>query len=363
MKIKRNFFYEFFPVPEYLEMGSVGISFSEDSLCFVELLPQKNGFCLGRFGEYPIPPNTILSGRIQKIDFVRDLIRKIRKDLQIKFVNISLPESCVYNVEIETAQVAKKELRESIELQLEEYVPLKSSEVFFDYEVLGKLKKNDDFLVAEVSVVPKDVLQTYSEVFSSVGVVLVSIETEARALAHAVVSRDEDGACMIIDIQKSKTGVYVVSDGVVCFVSDIETNGNAVLSSIEKKLSVSPDVAVGMKETCYSEEGLSKEMRIILSDIFFNLSEEVLKHMLYWNAHKSKNNSSHKKIEKIILAGTESALFGLREYLSATFRVSVEMSNVWENVFSFDEYIPPLNYRDSLRFGVAVGLALSSKSK
>jgi len=36
----------------------------------------------------------------------------------------------------------------------------------------------------------------------------------------------------------------------------------------------------------------------------------------------------------------------------------VEVGNVWRNTFSFEEYIPPILFDESLDYAAAVGLAL-----
>ncbi len=324
-----SLFYKFFPVPEYMEMRAAGFDLSEVSLRFAELVPRGGELDLGDYGEIPVPPGTISLGRIQNADVLRELLRKAKKEHRIKFVRLSLPESYAYHVEMEIAKVKKKELRESIELQLEEYVPLKVSEVFFDYEIAEAPKQRPGVLVAVVSVIPKDVVLSYAEVFASAGLTLVSVDADANALARAVIPEGDPGTFMIIDMGRVKTGVYVVSRGLVRFASDIETGANAGRGAV------------------------------VPSD----LSEEINRHFVYWHAEKDKNGAPKEKIEKIILAGAESGLSGFRDYLSRALFVPVEMANIWTNVFSFDDRIPELDYRDSLRFGTAIGLALAVKHK
>lgn len=365
MNTKRSLFYKFFPVPEYMEMHGVGIDLSEISLRFAELVPRGRELDLGNYGEYPIPPGTISLGRIQNADSLRELLRKVKKEHHMKFVHMSLPESYVYHVEIEIAKVKKKELRESIELQLEEYVPLKVSEVFFDYDIAETSKQKPGVLVAVVSVVPKEIVLSYAEVFASAGLTLLSVEVDANAVARAVIPERDPGTFMIIDMGRVKTGVYVVHGGFVRFASDIEIGGRSLVAAIAKNLSVSLEEAQAVKEKCYSEkvseDPLPEEVKKALGGVFSDLVEEINKHYLYWHTHKDKNGAPREKIEKIILAGTESLLFGFQDYLSNGLRTPVDMANTWTNVFSFDDHIPKMGYHESLRFCTAIGLALASK--
>lgn len=343
-----------------MEMHATGIDISEVSLRFAELVPHERDLDFGNYGEIPVPVGVISLGRIQDANSLRELLRKIKKEHQMKFARVSLPESLVYHVEMEIAKVKKKELRESIELQLEEYVPLKVSEVFFDYDILETPKQKPGVLTVVASVVPKEIVLSYMEVFASVGLTLLSVEADAAALSRAVIPEGDTGTFMILDMGRIKTGVYIVRAGFVRFASDIEIGGKSVVSALKKNLSISEEEALTMKETCYGEE-LSEEVKKSLIEVFLDLSEEINKHFVYWHTHKDKNGAPREQIEKIILAGTESVLFGFQNYLSGGLHVPVDMANVWANVFSFNDHIPKIGYRDSLRYGTAIGLALASK--
>jgi type IV pilus assembly protein PilM len=365
MNTKRSLFYKFFPVPEFMEMHATGIDLSEVSLRFVGLVPHGRNLDLGGYGEYPVPPGTISLGRIQNADSLRELLRKVKKEQHLKFVRLSLPESYVYHVEMEIAKVKKNEIRESIELQLEEHVPLKASEVFFDYDIAETPKQRPGVLVVVVSAIPKEIVLSYVEVFESAGLAVVSVEVDASALARAVVPRKDLGTFMIVDMGRVKTGVYVVQGGFVRFASDIEVGGKLVAASIQKNAGVSPEEAEKLKKACYidqvSEVEISEEVQKSLQDVFSSVLEEINKYFIYWHTHRDKNDAPREKIEKIILAGTESTLIGFQDYLAGGLHVPVEMGNIWTNMFSFDDRIPKIGYHDSLRYGTAIGLALASE--
>ena len=66
-------------------------------------------------------------------------------------------------------------------------------------------------------------------------------------------------------------------------------------------------------------------------------------------------------IKEIILCGGDANLAGLTEYLTLTLKIPVKLANVWLNVFSFEEYVPEIEFNKSLKFATAVGLALKGK--
>lgn len=343
-----------------MKMSAFGFDLSESSIRFMDLVPRGQGFDLGDYGAYPIPEGVISLGSVQKSDILRDILRKIKKEHQVSFVRLSLSEMNVYHVEIEIAKVKKSEIRESIELQLEEYVPLKVSEVFFDYDIRESTKQKD-FFVAVVSVVPKDIVLSYMEVFASAGLKLLSVDADANALARAVIPKDNMGTFMIIDAGKNKTGVSIVSRRLVRFTSDIDLGGRAVVSAIQKSMNVTLEEAENLKERCYEGGDIPEKVEAGLISVFAGLGEELNKHFVYWHTHKDKDGVSKEKIEKIFLIGTEATLSGFREYLAGSLRTPVEMANVWTNVLSFEDHIPKISLRESLCFATAIGLSLAVK--
>jgi len=90
------------------------------------------------------------------------------------------------------------------------------------------------------------------------------------------------------------------------------------------------------------------------------IKDETAKHLSFWKTHVSLQNRTDKKIEKIILCGGDSNLIGLPEYLSDTLNLPVKLANPWINIVSSENYIPEIDFRESLMYATAIGLALRS---
>ena len=90
------------------------------------------------------------------------------------------------------------------------------------------------------------------------------------------------------------------------------------------------------------------------------LREEIKKLSVYWRAQSVKVLHKPSNLDKIILCGRDTAIPSVNEYVQATTGIKVETANVWRNVFSFENYIPPISRVESLDYAAAIGLALSS---
>src|SRR3989338_9753111 len=137
--MKRNYFYRFFPTPKFLMASSFGLDISDQSLKFVELTIAKDGIRLGRYGERKIPPGIIESGKIRDPKrLTNEVLLPLRREEDIKFVRVSLPEEQVYLFHLRLPKEGLENLREGIELSLEEHIPIPAAEAIFDYEFLNQ---------------------------------------------------------------------------------------------------------------------------------------------------------------------------------------------------------------------------------
>lgn len=93
------------------------------------------------------------------------------------------------------------------------------------------------------------------------------------------------------------------------------------------------------------------------------INEELQKIFIYWQTQADKKGEKFQPIEKIIFVGEEANRPGLLEFFSEKSRIPVELGQVWQNAFSLDGYIPEIPKDESLKYAVAIGLALTERSK
>ena len=104
-----------------------------------------------------------------------------------------------------------KEIKSSIELHLEEHIPLSPEEATFDFEVVGyNASKNE--LHVNIAVLPSKVVDAYIGLFEEAGLCPVVLGTEADAASAAVIPKKEKGTFLVVDFGYRRSGFYVVSD-------------------------------------------------------------------------------------------------------------------------------------------------------
>lgn len=356
----KKVFSSIFAPPRYLEMSAAGLDISDQAIRFIEFSKNKNRLCPMFFGEKILPRGVIVSGEINKKDELINILSDLREKYQLKFVKVSLPEEKAYFFKTEIPRVEDGEIRQSIEFRLEENVPLRVGESMFDYNVMSKEHEKSDHLDVSVSVVPKRVAESYAEVLDKSGLVPVSFEVESKAIARSVVREEDKRTVMIVNIRDRITVITLVKDGAVRFTSAFVMGGNLITEALQKNFSVSFQDAEKIKEDkLYNESRESVAIFFSLIGIISAVKDEISKFYTYWLAKNDSNTESGGKISKIILCGKDSAIVGLKEYLSQSIKIEVEIANVWTNVFSLDDNLPEISFLESLNFAVAIGLALS----
>jgi Tfp pilus assembly PilM family ATPase len=231
-------------------------------------------------------------------------------------VSVSVPEEKAYLFQTDVAGGNIKDIAQNIEFKLEENVPLSAKDAVFYFDLMP-LEATGGVLRASVSVVPRTYIDKQVSLLQKSGVLPIAFEVVPKSIARAALKNSPGKTSMIVHVMKNKTGIYLVSSGVVCFTSTVVWGS-------------SPD---------YVEL----------------LSQEISHTFTYWS---SKSGS---RIDEIVLAGSKSLEY--RSRLASTTSVEgrpVTIVDVWRNVLDIESYIPPISMKDSLDYVVVAGLAIDS---
>jgi Tfp pilus assembly PilM family ATPase len=85
--------------------------------------------------------------------------------------------------------------------------------------------------------------------------------------------------------------------------------------------------------------------------------EELAIRISYWNTKDIAHED--RQIQSVILCGGSVNMKGLPTYLTATLQVDTARANVWQNAFSIEDSVPPIDRRHSFGYATAIGLALA----
>lgn len=345
----------YFPTPEYLAMNSCALDISDQSIKYGELHPTGAGLRLGRFGQEKIPPGVIVSGKIENPEALVKILKDFAMREQLHFVRVSLPEEQMYLFTLSIPKTNLDEIRDSILLQIEEHIPLSAADTIFDYHIISE---ENNSLYIEVTAISQAIIMSYLSLFEEAGLVPLSFELEAQAIARAVIPHGDPSPVMIVDFGEARTGVSISHNGRVFFTTTLDIGGTTLTNILAKNFSISFEKAEELKRS-YGIDGsanLDEIFPVILNGLSV-LRDELNKHYIYWQTHDD-NNTPHEKIDRIILCGGDANLAGLSDYLQASLKVKVEPANVWVNITTMSTSVPDMSFQESLGYATVLGLAL-----
>lgn len=351
-----SLFSRIFPIPSFFTIPTVGIDFSDERMRFIGLAEGHRGILPDVFGEAVIPTGIMQRGRIIDEKGFTKFLKDIRIKYHLSYIRVSIPESQVYSFTLPIDSAAADDIRGSIELVIEDNIPLKAIETVFDYHILSTSGKS---IVVQVVALAESVAEAYVRAFESAGLIPVSFEYDGQAIARAVIAPNDMRSSMIVDFGATRTGITVVTAGTAVYTSTLDFGGRSLIDALIKERTVSVEEAHRlMHEYGLSASGTHKDIFSTLVTGIAVLKDEINKRYVYWQERKDQF-APMPSIETIYLCGGYSTIAGLADYLSVTLKVKTVLVNPWTNCVDFDREIPAIKRDEAQSYVTAIGLALA----
>lgn len=352
-----------FPTPTLVFPRSAGVDISDGSVKWIVLGPHESGYRVELYGEEKIAPGLVVNGIIKDVQALGQVLKGVRQKLGgIACAHAALPEEAGYIFEMHIPEeTSRLGVLNMIEFEFDARVPIPPAAAVFDYDVI----QSQSGVGQDIAVVvfPRELAESYAAAFNLAGITLLSLETEAHSIARAVSSNATDEpTTLLVDFGRARTGFAVLRRGIPIFTSTVEVGGEGVNRALEEKLSLSPEQAISFKNDLglrapRGAKSVGLDILIVTASV---LGDEIARHYHYWDTRRNEHGDKMTPVEQVILVGGSSNLNGLPEYIAGRVQAPTSTGDVWRHVCDFDEYIPPINRRDSLQYATAIGLALRS---
>jgi len=327
-------------------MPAPGMALTDSGITFIELGSHQHGLEVERYGTSALPSGLIVDGVIQDQEHFVHTLESFRKSFKLQHIRTSLPEERAYLFQTTVPIVSSEDLHGAVEATIEENVPLSVAEVVFDYNVLPRTdltpegKQN-----VSVSVIPEVVVLEYLSSFRSAGFNPLHFDVESQAVTKALIPPTDASVSLIVNLNTTKAGIYIVSDSAVTFSSTV---------------TLTPPLKPRILSSRIKKEDVELAEKNIIADYpsLVTLVQEIKKIFLYWQAKADRRNERPRDIERIIICGDEGGRLGVAGYIAGETKLKTELGNVWRNVCSFENYVPPIPLAESLAYAGAIGLAL-----
>jgi hypothetical protein len=313
----------FLEAPEFLSLPIFGLNISQSSVRLIRLKNKKQGLIPSIFED--VCPLFNGSGAYSDCNELKKVLVDLKNKHKMHFVQLSIPEENTYVFRIMVPHDAIGMIDDFISNNMDQYIPLASSEVFFDYKIL-KSHISDEMVPVVVTAIPRIVVEKYTSVLSLCGILVVGCEPETHAIARCVIDKGDTNPYIIMYIDEYATKISVVEEGLVQYTQTLAVKTSDIVGEI------SPEIAASLKDI-------------------------INKVIIYWFTSKEQHAQAH-KIENVILTGIGVDSPEFINFFESNLSVNAMYANVWKNCFDITQYIPIMSKKDSLKYASCIGLSM-----
>lgn len=344
-----------FAPPAFIAPRIAGIDLSSSAVKMARLRKTSHGLILDAFAEVRLPAGAASGGEIVDRGAVVRVLREISREHGVTHAAISLPESKSYLFETTVEGVQRPEWVAGVEPHLEEFVPLPPAETAFD--VAAAARQGTETLVVGVGYARR-VVNDLLAVFDDAGITVHALEGEDFALARALLPPGDPSTILAIDLGRATTKFLIIGNGLPRFAATIGIGGHALTLAVQKHFGVTEEEAKKVKAErgIVPSPGNEDYIAAMLSTVAA-IRDEIERRLEYWQANAGVGKA-HEPVSRAVLVGGNASVRGLPEYLEGALRIPVTTGDVFVNLVSRDEWLPPIDYLPSLAYGTAIGLAL-----
>src|SRR5262245_13983694 len=370
--------------------GRIGLDIGSTAVRAAELSPGAQPTVV-RAAQRPLPAGAVENGEIRDPGAVSEALRDLWKDggFSSRQSWLGIGNQRMVVREIALPFLPEKELRASLGLQVQEFIPMPVDEAVLDYDPIGEFEQDDRkmlrmlLVAAQRAMVDLTVQSVRGAGLEPMGLDLIPFAL-VRAVGTPDISMDLDGSGeeAIIDIGAHVTNIVVHDRGATRFVRILPSGGRDVTVAIARAVGVDDMVAERLKrgetpegtpepETEQEEPGAETEsspeapgtlkpqqVRQVALQRAAAFVDEVRSSLEYYTAQ-----AREARIARVLVTGGGSKLEGLLDLMRQRIPVPVDPGRVFQHVPS--ELKEP---EESLAaaepfFAVSVGLAIPGRTR
>jgi type IV pilus assembly protein PilM len=320
--------------------------------------------------QVPLPTGAVENGEVRETEVVAEALRELwqRGGFKQKRVWLGVGNQRVVVREIALPYMPEKELRASLGLQVQEFIPMPVDDAVLDFDPIDEFEQDDRkmlrmlLVAAQRGMVDQVVQAVLAAKLEPMGLDLVPFAmVRAIGSSDAGMDLEEDGDEAVIDIGAHITNIVVHARAATRFVRILPSGGRDITVAIARGLGVDDDVAERLKrgEPVEGLEETPDPQRVhdLAIQRATNFVDEIRSSLEFYTAQ-----AQGARIERVVVSGGGSKLEGFMELISQRIPVTIVPGRVFEHVaHSLSLSEEALNEAEPL-LAVAVGLAIAGRA-
>ena len=342
--------------------GRIGLDIGSTAVRAAELSAGPQPVVL-RAAQVPLPAGAVESGEVRDTELVGEALRELwqRGGFKSRQVWMGVGNQRVVVREIALPFLPEKELRASLGLQVQEYIPMSVDEAVLDYDPIGEFDQDDRkmmrmlLVAAQRAMVDQVVAAVQNAKLEPMGLDLVPFAL-VRAIGTPDLAMDleEQGEEAIIDVGAHVTNIVVHARGNTRFVRILPSGGRDVTLAIARASGLEDDVAEHLKRGEDVEGAPSPdEVKDVARNRASAFVDEIRSSLEFYSAQ-----ARDARIGKVMITGGGSKLEGLLDLMRQRITVPVDPGAVFQHVPSQLSLSAEAAADAEPVLAVAVGLAI-----
>jgi len=338
----------------YKDKPIIGLDISSTGIKIMAV-DTKKWLVLG-YGSLDLDPLKIKESLEGNSPYLGDSIKQLIKESIIgelpgNYVAIAIPTVRSYSRTFNLPVSVEKSLKDAVELEVDQYIPIPASTLYIDYEII---ERNAKELTILMSAIPKVIIDKCTAAAESAGLNVVFIEPSISSVAR-LLAKTEEGSLptIIVDIGPANTDIAVVDAGTIRVTGGVAIGGNTLTLDISKKFDITIENAHQLKiynglSAGPRQEKIEKATEPTLKKI----TTETRKVIRYYN----ERISDDRKLEQLLIVGSGSNMPGIGEYFTDELVMPARVASPWQRL-DFGKLPEPAKQFRS-RYITVAGLAI-----
>lgn len=268
------------------------------------------------------PGKTYLTDNIKLL-----LAEKIVGTIDSRRVTVAVPTARSYSRTFILPKKAEKNLQEAVLLEAEQYIPIPADNLYLDYEIVERNKKEITILI---SAIPKTIIDNVMTSVQAAGLEPVLLEPGICSVGRVLTATERaDLPSVIIDIGPASTDIAIIDQGSIRVTGGLPVGGNTFTLDIAKKLNVALENAHQLKVLNGLNPG-PRQSKILtsLEPSLQRILAEVKRVMRYYD----ERISNGRKLEQLLIVGSGSNLPGVGEYFTNALVMPARVASPWQKL-------------------------------
>lgn len=252
----------------------------------------------------------------------KNLVGKLASD----HIVLGIPAGRTFTRTFTVPKSSEKDLKDAVELEVEQYIPIPINSLYVDYEVIARTK---DQLMVLMCAVPRTVVDSCITIAESAGLRVCMVESSVSAVARLLEATEEGHLpTVIVDIGPASTDIAIL-DRSIRIAGSLSIGGNTFTLDIAKKLKIPLENAHQLKILNGLSAG-SRQQKIqgALKPSLERIISETRKVMRYYD----ERVEGHSKLEQVLIVGGGANVPGIGEYFTNELVMPARVASPWQQL-------------------------------